>query len=82
MTDSNTAFDFEQAMTDLEQLVTRMERGDLSLEESLQTFEQGIRLTTACQQALNSAEQRVQLIMEQGAGGSLARPFQADGARG
>ncbi|MCY0967204.1 exodeoxyribonuclease VII small subunit [Parathalassolituus penaei] len=82
MTDSNSAFDFEQAMADLEQLVSRMERGDLTLEESLQTFEQGIRLTNACQQALSSAEQRVQVLIETAQGGSEARPFNADGARG
>lgn len=79
MTDSNSAFDFEQAMADLEQLVSRMERGDLTLEESLQTFEQGIRLTNACQQALSSAEQRVQVLIETAQGGSEARPFNPDG---
>lgn len=80
MTDSNPAFDFEQAMADLESLVSRMESGELTLEESLQTFERGIHLTSACQQALSSAEQRVQILLEQANGSSEARPFNADGA--
>jgi exodeoxyribonuclease VII small subunit len=82
MTDTNKAFDFEQAMADLEALVTRMESGELTLEESLQTFERGIHLTSACQQALTSAEQRVQVLIEQGNGSSEVRPFPVDGARG
>jgi exodeoxyribonuclease VII small subunit len=41
-----------------------METGDLSLEESLKTFEDGIKLTRECQQALKSAEQKVKLLIE------------------
>jgi exodeoxyribonuclease VII small subunit len=58
------SFQFEQALHELEQLVTRMEGGQLSLEASLAAFEQGIALTRECQQALKQAEQKVQLLME------------------
>ncbi|HEY5717666.1 MAG TPA: exodeoxyribonuclease VII small subunit [Motiliproteus sp.] len=57
--------DFEQSLHELEALVTRMEQGDLSLEESLSAFEQGVKLTHDCQQTLNQAEQKVRLLMEQ-----------------
>ena len=53
---------FEEALNELEALVDRMERGDLSLEESLQSFERGIELTRTCQQALSAAEQKVEIL--------------------
>lgn len=56
---------FEQSLNDLQALVERLESGDLSLEESLATFEQGIGLTRECQSALQDAEQRVQTLLEQ-----------------
>ena len=60
-------FDFEKALENLEQLVTAMEDGELSLEESLKAFEKGIKLTRECQSALQKAEQKVQtLISENG----------------
>ena len=67
-------FEFEHALNQLEQLVLRMESGELSLQDSLQAFEQGVKLTRQCQQALSSAEQRVQILMEQN-GQSVAYPF-------
>ncbi len=58
------AIDFEQALKELESLVERLENGDLSLEESLQTFERGIRLSRECQKALRRAEQKIQILSE------------------
>ena len=57
-------FDFEKALSELESLVEKMEKGDLGLEESLKHFERGIALTRACQKALSNAEQKVQILME------------------
>ena len=54
---------FEQALQELEALVEKMEQGELSLEDSLQHFEQGIQLSRACQQALREAEQKVEILM-------------------
>lgn len=71
------AADFEQSLTELETLVTRMEQGDLSLEASLEAFEQGIKLTRECQQTLEQAEQKVRLLMEQN-GTVKASPFEPD----
>lgn len=64
MTRKNAKFDFEEALETLEELVTAMEEGELSLEESLKAFEQGIRLTRECQDALEKAEQKVQLLIK------------------
>lgn len=53
---------FEEALGALEELVECMERGDLSLEESLQSFERGVKLTRTCQAALKTAEQKVEIL--------------------
>jgi exodeoxyribonuclease VII small subunit len=55
---------FEKTFTELEDLVKKMEGGDLSLEESLKYFERGMLLTKNCQQALNKAEQKVRILLE------------------
>lgn len=57
---------FEDALKELEALVEKMERGDFSLEESLQHFERGVALTRHCQQALQEAEQKVEILLEKG----------------
>ena len=53
---------FEDALSELEALVERMESGDLTLEESLAAFEQGIALTRHCQESLQAAEQKVEIL--------------------
>ena len=58
-------FDFGQALENLEELVSSMEDGELTLEESLQAFEKGIKLTRECQSALKNAEQKVQLLLNE-----------------
>ncbi len=63
MSRKNTKFNFEEALSSLETLVEAMEAGDLSLEESLKAFEQGIKLTRECQQMLDQAEQKVQVLL-------------------
>ena len=55
---------FEASLRELEALVEKMEQGELSLEESLQHFERGIQLTRSCQQALQDAEQKVELLLK------------------
>ena len=54
---------FENALAELESIVQKMESGDLTLEESLQAFEQGVKLTKECQKALKSAEQKVNKLL-------------------
>jgi exodeoxyribonuclease VII small subunit len=77
MARKKASLDFEQSLTDLQTLVERLENGELSLEDSLTAFEQGIRLTRDCQAALTQAEQKVQILMERD--GELEEaPFDAD----
>jgi len=66
--------DFETAMRDLEQLVERLEHGDLPLEESLAAFERGVMLTRTCQIALKEAEQKVEILLKK-AGGHQTEDF-------
>ncbi|MFL2526179.1 MAG: exodeoxyribonuclease VII small subunit [Candidatus Azotimanducaceae bacterium] len=54
--------DFESALKELETLVSRMESGELSLDESLKAFERGVELTRKCQSSLEAAELRVQTL--------------------
>ncbi len=53
---------FEEALNELESLVETMEQGDLTLEESLKSFERGVELANSCQLALKSAEQKVEIL--------------------
>jgi len=69
--------DFETAMRDLEELVERLEHGDLPLEESLAAFERGVMLTRACQSALKEAEQKVEILLKR-AGEPVVEEFTPD----
>lgn len=64
--DNKTTSDFEAALAELAALVERMEKGDLSLDDSLKTFERGIALTRTCQEALQNAELRVRKLTAEG----------------
>ncbi|MCD8513704.1 MAG: exodeoxyribonuclease VII small subunit [Nitrincola sp.] len=74
MSDTETTLSFEEAMERLESLVNQMEDGNLSIESSLASFEEGIRLTRQCQTILEQAEQKVKLLSEE-KGKILAKPF-------
>lgn len=65
MARAKKSVDFEKALDQLEALVENMENGDLTLEESLKAFEQGIQLTRDCQSALTAAEQKVQMLIQE-----------------
>ena len=56
--------DFESALKELENLVSNMEDGELSLDDSLKAFERGIELTRSCQSSLEKAELRIQMLTE------------------
>jgi exodeoxyribonuclease VII small subunit len=62
--EANTVAQFEQSLDELEQLVARMEGGELNLDESLRSFERGIALYRNCQAALEQAEARVRLLLD------------------
>lgn len=56
--------DFEKRLGRLEQIVGKMEKGDLSLEDSLKMFEEGVKLSRECHMQLNEAEQKVKLLVQ------------------
>ena len=56
---------FEAALAELENLIGQLEQGELSLEETLKRFEQGVSLVKNCQTALQCAEQKVEQVLEQ-----------------
>tara|TARA_A100001011_G_scaffold51672_1_gene49747 strand:+ start:155 stop:391 length:237 start_codon:yes stop_codon:yes gene_type:complete len=56
-------YPFEEALEKLSALVEKMESGDLSLEESLKIFEEGIKLSKDCQNALSDAEKKVRALL-------------------
>jgi exodeoxyribonuclease VII small subunit len=55
---------FEQALVELESVVEKLESGELSLDESLATFEQGIRLVKFCNQKLSEVEKKIELLVK------------------
>jgi exodeoxyribonuclease VII small subunit len=61
---------FEAALAELEDIVNKLENGDIPLESSLELFETGIRLSRECRERLTSAERRIEILMKE-ADGSL-----------
>lgn len=68
--------DFEKSLEELEALVARLERGDLPLAEALALFEQGVAMTRSCHTALAEAQQKVEILLQEG-GTARATPFEA-----
>lgn len=63
MARKNDTQNFETSLTELEEIVSKMEQGDLSLEDSLSAFEKGVKLSKDCQKALKTAEQKVNKLV-------------------
>jgi exodeoxyribonuclease VII small subunit len=66
---------FEEALERLEAIVQKLESGDLTLEESLKSFEEGTKLATFCNKKLEEAEQMVSVLMKESDGIYEERPF-------
>ena len=63
MARKNDTQNFETSLAELEEIVSKMEQGDLSLEDSLSAFEKGVKLSKDCQKALKTAEQKVNKLV-------------------
>ncbi|HEX8352803.1 MAG TPA: exodeoxyribonuclease VII small subunit [Pyrinomonadaceae bacterium] len=72
------ATNFEAQLASLERIVRELERGDLPLEQSLELFEQGVKLSRECQERLNEAERRIEVLLRGGDGSTIAVPFESD----
>jgi exodeoxyribonuclease VII small subunit len=66
---------FEEALNKLEKIVSKLEKGDIPLEESLKFFEEGIRLSRLCNQKLDDAEKRVEILLKDKEGVLKPQPF-------
>jgi exodeoxyribonuclease VII small subunit len=77
MTLSKRPPDFEKSLTELETLIEKLEAGDLPLEEALKTFERGIGLTRECQNALEAAQARVDILLKRQGGEADLEAFDA-----
>lgn len=65
---------FEEALEKLEEIVRRMEAGEMTLEESLKAFEEGIKLSRLCARKLDEADRRVEILLRE-EGDLTAKPF-------
>ena len=70
---------FETSLEELERIVRELEQGELTLEKSLELFEQGVKLSRECQERLNQAERRIEILMRDNQGRAVVRPFDPEG---
>ncbi len=75
---AETNGNFEASLTALEKIVRELERGDLPLEQSLELFEHGVRLSRECQERLNQAERRIEILMRDAKGQPVTNAFTGD----
>jgi exodeoxyribonuclease VII small subunit len=78
-TETQQGQNFEKSLAALERVVRELERGELPLEKSLALFEQGVRLSRECQERLNEAERRIEVLLRDGEGRTSLGAFEADG---
>jgi exodeoxyribonuclease VII small subunit len=69
---------FEASLGALERIVRELERGELPLEQSLELFEQGVRLSRECQERLNQAERRIEILMRDAKGQLVTGAFEEE----
>ena len=67
---------FEKALDELEGIVEKMERGDLSLNESLELFERGVKLARYLRGEIDSAEKKIELLLQDEKGERKTQPFE------
>jgi exodeoxyribonuclease VII small subunit len=80
--EKNNAQNFETSLEELERIVRELERGDLPLEKSLELFEQGVKLSRACQERLSEAERRIEILTRDNQGRPSVRPFNPEELNG
>jgi exodeoxyribonuclease VII small subunit len=67
---------FEEALRELEEIVNRLEQGEIPLEEALQLFEQGVKLSRYCHTKLDEAQKRVEIVLKDESGKMTTQPFE------
>ena len=76
MSEEKKEIEFEAALKRLESIVENLEGGDLSLEEALKKYEEGVRMADICSKRLTDAEKKVEVLMKTGGGKLKAAPFE------
>mgnify|MGYP003393598532 CR=1 FL=1 len=71
---------FESAVKRLEEIVNKLEAGDLSLDDSIKLFEEGIRLYQVCIKRLDEAEKKVEILLKDKNGNKMLKSFQMENA--
>ncbi len=74
----NAKNSFETSLSSLEKIVRKLEEGDLTLEESLKLFEDGVRLSRECQERLDQAERRIEILLKDENGNPVLQTFEKD----
>ena len=69
---------FEQSLARLEEIVDKLEKGDLPLEDALKAFEEGVKLSKGCMKLLEDAERKVEILLEDKNGKKRPRPFETE----
>jgi exodeoxyribonuclease VII small subunit len=72
---------FEASLDRLEEIVRTLESGEMPLEEALEVFEEGVRLSRFCHKLLSQAERRVEILLRNEEGEIESRPFESDSRR-
>jgi len=70
---------FETSLHRLEQIVKKLEAGDLPLDDAMKLFEEGIQLSQQCQKQLEEAENKVEILLKKAVGKVVARKFELPG---
>ena len=73
--------DFETALKKLEEIVKKLENGELSLDSALELFEEGVKLSRFCHSKLEEAERRVEILLKNDSGQMRAVPFDSEDER-
>ena len=69
---------FESSLEELECIVRELEQGELTLEKSLELFEQGVKLSRECQERLNQAERRIEMLTRDNQGRAIVTAFEPE----
>ncbi|PYS34695.1 MAG: exodeoxyribonuclease VII small subunit [Acidobacteria bacterium] len=69
---------FESSLEELERIVRELEQGELTLEKSLELFEQGVKLSRECQERLNQAERRIEMLTRDNQGRPIVTAFEPE----
>ncbi|OPX43436.1 exodeoxyribonuclease 7 small subunit [Ruminiclostridium hungatei] len=75
--DMQMQMSFEEAISQLEQIVARLEKGEVSLEESISDFQQGIELSRYCAARLDEAEKKISVLLQDEEGNFVEKDFEA-----